>query len=611
MSSSTTPGPVPAPHTLIAGPLQEPDVRDGRYRPRWRGVTSRHGRSRRTVLLAALNVLFELAFAVWLFWPSHRPQFVAGWLLLAANAVVVVAIGLVEALRLVSVLSLSLASVVARDPVPVRPQRGLRLAFATSFVPGKEPLEMLRGTVEAMLRVEDPSGLGIDVWVLDEGDDPVVRALCRRLGAHHFSRHGIARYNQPRGAFKARSKHGNYNSWLDAVGHAGYDVLMSVDTDHRPEPGYAERILGGFRDPDVAYVVGPQDYGNCGDGFVPMGAESQQFPFHSVIQRAANRYGAAMLVGTNNAFRLSALRSVGGLRDSVTEDMATGLELHTTRNPATGKRWTSVYTPDVLAVGEGPNTWGDFFSQQDRWSRGTFEVLFNDLWRKAWKLRPGHLLHYALITSFYPSMAIAWLLGAFSVMVYAVLGAGGIVVPPQVWLALYLDATLFQLWLYVANRRYNVSPFEQPGSFGLSGMAMSVFATPVYAGAALKTLFRRPATFAVTPKGGRAGTDSWFTFRIHLAWLAWFALALAIAAWRGHATPGALLWPLVSVVVLVTPMVIAFRERRRARVQPEADLTLTPPVQLVPRPARPASDTTRSSTDRNTTDRTGTEKESL
>ncbi len=86
---------------------------------------------------------------------------------------------------------------------------------------------------------------------------------------------------------------------------------MSVDPDHVPVPEYAERFLGYFRDPDVAYVVGPQCYANT-DTFVTKAAESQQFPFHSVIQRAANAYGAPMLVGTNNAVRIEALGVVGG-----------------------------------------------------------------------------------------------------------------------------------------------------------------------------------------------------------------------------------------------------------------------------------------------------------
>jgi cellulose synthase/poly-beta-1,6-N-acetylglucosamine synthase-like glycosyltransferase len=560
-------------YTTIAGPLRVPSTRGGRYQPQWRNIAGSRRRLTATVLLAALNILFELAFAVWLLWPTHHPQHVRGALQLWAGALVIGAILVVELLRLVNVTSLSIASVIARDPVPVPAVEGQRLAFVTSFVPGKEPLPMLRATLEKIRRVRPPGGSAIDVWVLDEGDDADVARLCRELGVQHFSRRGIARYNQPRGTFKARSKHGNYNSWLDAVGYERYDVMMSVDTDHQPEANYAERILGGFRDPDVAYVVGPQDYGNSGEGFVPMGAESQQFPFHSVIQRAANRYGAAMLVGTNNAFRLSALRSIGGLRDSVTEDMATGLVFHTSRNPGTGKRWSSLYTPDVLAVGEGPSSWGDFFSQQDRWSRGTFEVLLKDLWRRAWRLRPGHLLHYALITTFYPSMAIAWLLGAVCVMVYAVLGTGGVVVPPQVWLALYLDATLFQLWIYVSNRRHNVSPFEEKGSLGVSGMLMSIFATPVYAGAFLKTLLRRPATFAVTPKGSASSADGLFAFRLHLFWLAWFVVAIVLSVVNGYARAASLMWPVISIVVLAAPIVLNHVEGRRA-ARPDPDLVI-------------------------------------
>ena len=571
-------------HSELAGPLEAPAFDGGRYRPRWRNLAGAHGRARRTLLLAAGNVLLELAFAAWLLWPGHYPAHLTSPVVVVANALVIVAVAIVEVLRLVNVVSLSIASVVACDPVPVHAPRGLRLAFATSFVPGKEPLDMLEATVARIREVRDPSGDGIDVWVLDEGDHPDVRALCERLGAHHFSRSGIERYNQPSGGFKARSKHGNYNAWLDAVGYDRYDVLLSVDTDHQPEPDYAERILGPFHDPDVAYVVGPQDYGNAGDGFVPMGAESQQFPFHSVIQRAANRHGAAMLVGTNNAFRLAALRDIGGLQDSVTEDMATGLEFHTRRNPATGARWTSVYTPDVLAVGEGPTTWGDFFSQQDRWSRGTFEVLRSDLWRKAWRLRPGHLLHYALITTFYPSMAIAWLLGAVSVMVYAVVGAGGLVVPPQVWLALYVDATLFQLWLYYANRRYNVSPFERAGSFGASGMLMSVFATPVYAGALLKTVLRLPARFAVTPKGSASAADGLFAFRLHLFWIAWFAVAVVTCVATGHASAAGLLWPVVSLLILAAPIALSRWEQRKQQV-----VDVREPLRSVPSFERAAS----------------------
>jgi hypothetical protein len=223
--------------------------------------------------------------------------------------------------------------------VPVTPDAGLRLAFLTTIVPSKESVAVVRETLRAAKRIRH-RGM-FDIWLLDEGDDPDVKAMCDELGIRHFTRKGIQRYNQAKGPFRARTKHGNYNSWIDTHGDA-YDVLLSVDPDHVPLASFAERIVGYFRDPDVAYAIGPQCYKN-GEAFVTRAAESQQFPFHSVIQRAANRYGTAMLVGTNNAIRITALRSIGGLSDSITEDMATGLMLHTTRNPATGRRWKSVH----------------------------------------------------------------------------------------------------------------------------------------------------------------------------------------------------------------------------------------------------------------------------
>ena len=104
-----------------------------------------------------------------------------------------------------------------------------------------------------------------------------------------------------KGVHKARTKHGNYNAWLAMHGD-DYDYFASVDTDHVPLPNFLERMMGYFRDPDVAFVVGPQVYGNYTTP-VTKAAESQQFLFHALIQRAGNRYRAPMFVGTNNVVR--------------------------------------------------------------------------------------------------------------------------------------------------------------------------------------------------------------------------------------------------------------------------------------------------------------------
>jgi cellulose synthase/poly-beta-1,6-N-acetylglucosamine synthase-like glycosyltransferase len=531
---------------VLAGPLTEPP--EGPYRVRFQKLRTAGGRgaAARTALIVVANVAVEAAFVLWLLAPEHRPDFDNPWQINAANFFVIGAVALVEGMRLVNVFSLSLASLLARDPVPVRPDPTMRVAFLTTIVPGKEPLDMVRTTLRAARKIRYPGRL--DVWLLDEGDSGEVRAMCAAEGVRHFSRKDVEQYNQARGAFKAKTKHGNYNAWLDRHGHR-YDVFMSVDPDHVPTPAYADRMLGYFRDPDVGFVVGPQCYANV-DNFVTRAAESQQFPFHSVVQRAGNAYGVAMLVGTNNAVRIDALGLVGGLSDSITEDFATGLAIHSRRNPETGVRWRSVYTPDVVAVGEGPSSWADYFGQQLRWSRGTFELLRGPFWR-----RP---LHYLLIATFYPSMALGWVLGLINATLYLTLGASGIVVPPTVWLALYVDATLFQLWVYVRNRRHNVSPFEDEGSPGLRGMVMSVLTSPIYAASLVASVVRMPARFVVTAKDAATTRDSLRTFWRHLIWALLLVGAITVAFREGYAEIDVLMWPALALLITMAPLVLSW-----------------------------------------------------
>ncbi len=335
-----------------------------------------------------------------------------------------------------------------------------------------------------------------------------------------------------------------------------------MDPDHVPLPNFAERLLGYFRDPDVAFVIGPQIYGNY-DNVVTRWAESQQYLFHSLLQRAGNRLGIPMLVGTNNAVRIAALRSIGGLQDSITEDMATSLAAHATRNPATGARWRSVYTPDVLAVGEGPSSWTDYFSQQHRWSRGTDEVMVRGFAGRIRRLGFGRSLHYGLLMSYYPLTAAAWLLGFANAAGFLLLGAKGVQVPGEVWLMLYFDAALFQVGLYLFNRRHNVSPHEKSGSSGLAGMLASTLCTPIYVSSFVGALLRRRAGFVVTPKGDSTSPDRFATFGPGLRWAALYAVMLAVAPIVGNVDPAMYAWPALNLVICLTPTLIWLVNRRK------------------------------------------------
>ncbi|MFH8679946.1 glycosyltransferase family 2 protein [Streptomyces lydicus] len=553
-------------YSRLAGPLTDPDP-DRPYRVRYRSLLAGEPHRLRATLLLGAAPLVSLGLLAWLLQPAHWTQrdYPEYPFLPALDTVMLVSIGLIEFFRCMNVLSNAHATLVARDPVPVIPERGTRVAFLTSFVPGKEPLDMVTRTLQAAVRVRHRGPL--HVWLLDEGDDPQVKEVCRRLGVHHFSRKGVPEWNQAKGPHRAKTKHGNYNAWLDAHGD-DYDFFASVDTDHVPLPNYLERMLGFFRDPDVGFVIGPQVYGNY-DTFVTKAAESQQFLFHALIQRAGNRYGAPMFVGTSNAVRISALKQIGGLYDSITEDMATGFEMHRHRNPATGRKWRSVYTPDVLAVGEGPTAWTDFFTQQLRWSRGTYETILKQFWKAPFTLSPGRFFNYAMMVIFYPMSALNWILAALSCALFLGLGASGVQIDPAVWMMLYGNASALQIGLYVWNRRHNVSPHEPEGSGGVAGMVMSAMSAPIYARSLFDAVLRRKSRFVVTPKGDSSSPDTLFgTFRVHLFFLVVFGGSLGASFALGHSHPAMIIWASLALLITAAP-IVAWRAgvrsaRRRA-----------------------------------------------
>ena len=573
-------------HSQIAGPLAEPPS-DGPYRVQFRRLEG--SRPVRSTLLVLIALLFVGGFLTWLMLPSHWPRSGEDVLVNMASIVVTATTGIIGWFAFLNVATLCRATLLARDPVPVRPEEGLKVAFLTTIVPEAESLDLVRPTLEAALRIRHTGQL--DVWLLDEGDDPDVKRMCAELGVNHFSRRGVERWNQPKGPHRARSKHGNYNAWLDAHGER-YDFMLGVDPDHVPLPNFAERFLGYFRDPDVAFVVGPQVYGNY-RGFVVRAAESQQFLFHSLLQRAGNCSRTPMLVGTNNALRLTALRQVGGFQDSITEDMATSVVIHTTRNPETASRWTSVYTPDVVSVGEGPASFTDYFSQQDRWSRGTDEVIAGRFWRMAHRLGPRALVHYVLLTCYYPTAAIAWILGSVNAILYFALGAGGVVVPAHLWLMLYVDAAALQIGLYFFNRRHNVSPHEKKGSAGVAGMLISALSAPIYAASLAAVALRRSRGFVTTPKGDASTRDTLITFRKHLLWALVFGVPLLLSFVVGHHHFSMRAWSFASLIVCLLPVAVwrveLMRERRATRAadrKPERREEPVPAPAAPPAPAR-------------------------
>ncbi|MBD0741099.1 glycosyltransferase family 2 protein [Streptomyces sp. CBMA152] len=517
--------------------------------------------------VTAATALADIVFIGWLLLPEHVPgpgvTGLGGCGLCLARVGFCLVIG-VETIKVVQAAAIWVFAFRAKDPIPMVPPSGLRVAMLTTIVPSKEPLAVVQRTLRAMLEVERWN-CTVDVWILDEGDDPAVRQMAARLGVHHFSRKGRPEYNQPSGPFRARTKSGNHNAWR-AEHENDYDVVAQMDPDHVPLPCFLERTLGYFHAPDTAFVVAPQVYGNAYDNWVSHGASVQQYLFSSMVERGGNGLDAPLLIGTNHLYRVTAWQKIGGYQDSIIEDHLTSMRVHGTVNPATGNGWKGVYTPDVVAIGEGPTTWTDYFNQQRRWAYGVWEITLNSRLREGIQLRPGQRLLYGLVQFYYPSVAMSLGLGTLATALYMLLGVSSIQLPGLPWFLLWSAGMggSFALWLWL--RRFNLAEHERR-EIGIAGILLSLFAGPVYIDAAANALLRRPLAYVVTAKGELRSSESLRTFRLHLLW-ALMAGALLTASFLHHHDYTAMrMWTLLGLAAGSAPPLLALVQGLSTRLR--------------------------------------------
>jgi len=250
-----------------------------------------------------------------------------------------------------------------KRPVPMAARPGHKVGVATTFVPGAEPFEMLEETLRALIALDYPH----ETWVLDEGNDTRVAALCAELGAFHFSRKTYPHYQTKDGLFQARSKHGNYNAWLHEVGFKKYEIIAAFDPDHVPEPSFLSEVLGYFNDEKVGYVQAAQAYYNQKASFIARGAAEETYGYYSFTQMFGFAMGYPIVTGCHNTHRVTALREVGGFPAHDAEDLLITLLYRC-------HEWRGVYVPKILARGLTPVDWAGYIKQQSRWARSVLDI---------------------------------------------------------------------------------------------------------------------------------------------------------------------------------------------------------------------------------------------
>jgi len=446
-----------------------------------------------------------------------------------------------------------------RRPIEVPPRAGMRVALITLCVPTHESLDVIRAQLAALREVTYEH----DSWVLDEGASPDVRALAAELGVRYFTRNGVAAWNQPRPPFQKATKAGNVNAWLDHVGDLGldYDVFVQFDIDHRPHPDYLDRVLGYFRDPEVAWVQAPSVCGNL-DNWAARGLAEQDMLFQGPLQMGF--YGASrtpFIVGSHSSYRTAAVLEIGGFQPTRAED-----HLDTVVLAAHG--YKGVYVPEIIAVGSGPTDFRTYLRQQFAWAYSMIQIFVGHTPRLLKRYSLRQTLQFLMAQSWYAlwslSLATLWVMPAVALTVQKPI----VWVPIGSFLVYFLPIPLTSTLMWFWARRW-----FQPHGIRLSwrGVVLEIARWPVVVWALINVLLRIRHSYMITPKGaaGRgAGVRLW---AIYIPYVALSIVPLA-ALWghvlRAGSGPLRGYYGLVllnggfGVAMLVTTLLIELRRRR-------------------------------------------------
>ena len=432
------------------------------------------------------GITLVVGFGVFWFQPAHVPQNFTGIAHVADLLLFALVTYTVWHPLIMEIFSWAVVARIKQRGQPAPPP-GLDVAFVTTFVPSSESIELLYKTLPAMVNVDYPH----DTWLLDEGNDPRVRELCKQFGVRHFSRSGKSHYNETEGKFAAKTKGGNHNSWYDSYGNT-YDIVAQIDTDFVPVRSFLTKTLGYFRDPKVGFVGTPQVYGNVEESFIARGAAEQTYSFYGPILRGFSGFDSTLLIGANHVLRVKALQSVDHYSAHITEDLLTGMKLH-------AKGWKSVYVSEPLAIGEGPTDWRAYFNQQMRWAYGCMDILLKYSPKLLGKMSLQRALYYFFLQQHYFS-GVAMVLGAIGLGLYFLLGLNMSDMDMTLFVLLYAPLVLTCMFIATWIQRFYVRPTEERG-LHLAGKIISVAAWPIFFLAFIGVLRGKKLSYKVTPKG--------------------------------------------------------------------------------------------------------------
>jgi cellulose synthase (UDP-forming) len=529
------------------------------------------------VLFVLLGVLGIVAYGSFLLNPANRGD-VLPWLLV---------IGAESVLVITALLSMWTILAGSQDPRDYAYNRAKELLFDGRFIrqaglesePGKWPLRVageqvdvdvfittygediavIRRTVQAAVAMHGRHR----TYVLDDGQSDDVRRLARASGAHYFRR-----------PVRDHAKAGNVNA---ALARTTGQFFVILDADFVPSEQFLVETLPFFSRRSVAFVQTPQAYGNL-TNFISRGAAYMQTVFYKLIQPGRNRFNAAFCVGTNVMFRRTAIEDVGGMyTESKSEDVWTSLRLHE-------RGWRSVFLPEILAVGDAPETIAAYAKQQLRWATGGFEILLthNPFGFRRRLTLDQRLQYFATATHYLTGIATALLLLVPPLEIFLDLRPMNLVITPLTWGLYYAGFYGLQIGL----------AFYAVGSFRIETLLLSACSFPIYLKAISNVLTGRKTSWSATGAAGKASSPFNYIVPQMLTFL-FLALTSVVGVWRdldNGVFTLASAWNITNSLIIGSFIGFAAREhsrmKRDARVARRLTRVPTSPLQkLVSVPA--------------------------
>lgn len=376
-----------------------------------------------------------------------------------------------------------------RRPDPLRPVSDPAVDV---FVPVyDEPAAVVRPTLEAAARMRGRP----QVWLLDDGCRDEMRDLAASVGV------GYLRREDSTGA-----KAGNINH---ALARTTAPFVAVLDCDHVPHRDFLATTVPHVVAPDVAFAQTPQHYANADENPVAAAAWGQQALFFGPIAVGKDAWGSMFCCGTNVVFRRDALESVGGFpTESVTEDFELSVRLQE-------DGWRSVYVPEVLASGYGPDDMAGYVSQQLRWARGCLSALPRIV-RSS--LPFGKRVQYLLSSGFF--------LTGWTFLVYMSMPVLRLLTGAQPIASQGADQFLLFFLPYFGLALAALAA-TGAGAYGYDAYSLLFANWWVHVSATIAVLRGKPGRFVVTPKGGEARRQP----RAVLPALACIAVLLGTASW--------------------------------------------------------------------------------